>query len=281
LKEAQAQLAALEQLWPQYLVDSSKEEELRNTSMEVMRLAEVARAAAIERSGSAIARSEAAIAKLEAERTRGQENDGSTKEDDPLDTRSRYEIDLAQAMQRAEQGVTRAERLEAREEIIRLEVERSQFEQVRRERDEAFRQLQTSISGVLETRRDPRGLIVNVSDGLFDPERAPLTAEARQRLSLLTSILTKYTGNYQIQIEGQSGSGGVNGSPQRLSENRAEAVRDYLLLAGLPANRIISTKGSPETKQIPANSILPDRTSKCRVEIVISEAEPQAAATAR
>ncbi|HKX31851.1 MAG TPA: OmpA family protein [Blastocatellia bacterium] len=288
---AQAQLAALEQLWPQYLVNSSKEEELRNTSLDVMRLAESARNLSLAHSGSALAKSEAAIAKLDTERVSNQFTDAAPtatalaaptgavlpKDDDPATSKTRYETELAQALLRAEQGVSRAERLEAREEIIRLETERSQSEQTRRERDETLRQWQSGISGVLENRRDSRGLIVNLSEAYFDPDRASLTAEARQKLDRLINVLLKTTSNYQIEATGYVGSGALsNPNLLRLSENRAASVREYFLLAGLPANKIQAAKDLTDARPVPANNALPAQPMKSRVEILIVEAESQA-----
>ena len=91
-----------------------------------------------------------------------------------------------------------------------------------------------SLSEILETRREARGLIVNLSDVLFDSNRATLKPGAREKLSKLAGILLAYTGSYRMEIEGHTDSVGSQDYNQKLSEDRAEAVHDGYRVVVVP-----------------------------------------------
>ena len=87
---------------------------------------------------------------------------------------------------------------------------------------------------VLQTRDTARGLIVNMSDVLFDTGKYTLRAGAREKLARVAGILAGHPG-LQMQVEGYTDSVGSEDYNQQLSEHRATAVRDYLTSAGIPA----------------------------------------------
>lgn len=277
LRQAEAQLAALEQVWPQNRRDKEK---YTGLATEVMRLAEAARTTAIERAEKtrlaaerraaerAItqAQTETERAKLEAERAQQRAEEFRA-------ALARNEAELAQARQRAEKAQTEAERAKANEEIARIEAERARLEseRIRRERDEAMQRLQVSLAEILEVRREARGLIVSLSDVLFDFNKATLKPGAKERLSKLTGILLAYPGSYRVEIEGHTDSVGTDEYNIRLSQGRAQSVRDYLAQAALPADRIIATRGFGEARPIATNDTPEGRQLNRRVEIVISD----------
>ena len=94
-----------------------------------------------------------------------------------------------------------------------------------------------SLSAILETRREGRGLVVSLSDFLFEFNRASLTAEAQKTLGKLAGVLLAQPGHYTVQIEGQAG-------------DRAQSVSDTLRQAGVPADRITRGAGSGESRRV-------------------------------
>jgi outer membrane protein OmpA-like peptidoglycan-associated protein len=188
-----------------------------------------------------------------------------------------------------EQAQTDAERAKANEEVARLEAERAklesqdakqateearkQFEDVKRERDALQQRLFVSLSAILETRREARGLIVNLSDVLFDFNKATLKPGAREKLSKLAGILLAYPGKYQIEIEGHTDSIGSDEYNLKLSEDRAKSVRDYLNGSGIMAEKIIGVRGFGKTKPVTTNDTAEGRQMNRRVEIVIADSE--------
>src|SRR3977135_4458996 len=97
-----------------------------------------------------------------------------------------------------------------------------------------------SFSEILETRREARGMIVNLSDVLFDFNQASLKPGAREKLSKIAGILLDYAGPYHMEIEGHTDAIGSQDYNQKLSEDRAQSVSSYLLKEGLPSDRIIA-----------------------------------------
>ncbi len=133
--------------------------------------------------------------------------------------------------------------------------------------------LYRSISEILETRREARGLIVNLSDVLFDFDRATLTPGAREKLSRLVGILQAYARPYKIELEGHTDSVGSHGYNQHLSEDRARSVASYLREAGIPAARIVGARGFAETRPVASNDSAAGRQRNRRVELVIGGLE--------
>ena len=85
---------------------------------------------------------------------------------------------------------------------------------------------------ILETRETARGLIVNLSDVLFDVDKATLKPGAREKLARVAGILGSHP-DLQIQIEGHADSTGTDDYNQRLSERRAQSVRAYFTDSGI------------------------------------------------
>jgi outer membrane protein OmpA-like peptidoglycan-associated protein len=123
----------------------------------------------------------------------------------------------------------------------------------------------------LETRREARGLIVNLSDVLFDTGKATLKPGAREKLSKLAGILSAYPGAYRIEIEGHTDSVGSDESNLDLSRGRAESVRDYLVQSGVKSERVIATSGLGESNPVSGNETAAGRQVNRRVEIIIAD----------
>src|SRR5262249_3229608 len=157
--------------------------------------------------------------------------------------RAQQEADLAR--QRVRDAQTDADRAKANEELARAQAEQSRLEaeQAKRDKAAAEQQLFISLSQILETRREARGLIGSLSDVLFDFNKATLKPGAREKLSKLSGILIAYPGPYRLQIEGHTDSVGSDEYNFRLSQDRAESVRYYLVQSGVASNRIAAVPG--------------------------------------
>jgi outer membrane protein OmpA-like peptidoglycan-associated protein len=270
LRQAEVKLAALEQFWPRERKD---EKEFSGLAHDVMRIAEHARTLAVERKEQArldderrTARETIAEAQSEAERAR----EAAAAYRDAMD---RAERDAAAARQRAEQAQTEAERARANEEVARLEAEQARLkaEQAQRERDELQERLFTSITAILDARREARGIIVNLSDVLFDFDKATLKPGAREKLSKLAGILVAYPGNYRIDIEGHTDSVGSDEYNLKLSQERADTVRYYLVQSSIAQERINVVRGFGEVRPVATNDTAEGRQMNRRVEIIISD----------
>ena len=121
---------------------------------------------------------------------------------------------------------------------------------------------------ILETRETARGLIVNLSDVLFDTAQATLKPGAREKLARVSGILVTHPGIY-VAIEGHADSIGATDYNQRLSERRAESVRAYLVSQGIAAQSTAGGFGEsrpwPPTTPPPAVSRIAAWSWSCRV----------------
>jgi outer membrane protein OmpA-like peptidoglycan-associated protein len=134
--------------------------------------------------------------------------------------------------------------------------------------EQARERLKQQLNQVLQTTETARGLIVNMSDVLFDFNKYTLKPEAREKLAKVSGILLAYP-NLKLQVEGYTDNIGSDEYNQKLSEQRADAVRDYLASQGVPdAN--ITAAGYGKSSPIADNSTNSGRAQNRRVQMVVS-----------
>ncbi len=223
------------------------------------------------------ARIEAGSARTEADRARA-EADRARLETERAQTAERAQIaradsETAAARERVAQAQSETDKAKANEELARAAADsaRLQTAEAKRERDAAQQSLFVSLSAILETRREARGLIVNLSDVLFDTGQATLKPGAREKLSKLAGILLAYPGAYQIEIEGHTDSVGSDASNLNLSRGRSESVRDYIVQNGIKSERVLAARGFGESKPVADNDTAAGRQVNRRVEIIIAD----------
>jgi outer membrane protein OmpA-like peptidoglycan-associated protein len=129
-------------------------------------------------------------------------------------------------------------------------------------------QLLTQFNAILQTRDTARGLIVNMSDVLFDTARFSLRPLAREKLAKVAGIVSGHPG-LRLDVEGYTDSVGGDDYNQRLSEQRGNAVRDYLTQEGMAAGSV-TAKGFGKSDPVASNGTASGRQQNRRVEIVIS-----------
>jgi outer membrane protein OmpA-like peptidoglycan-associated protein len=137
------------------------------------------------------------------------------------------------------------------------------------EKAELRSQLLTQLNVVLETRDTARGLIINMSDVLFDTAKYSLRPLARERLAKVAGIILGHPG-LTLAVEGHTDSVGGDEYNQTLSEQRAGSVRDYLIQQGMSATDSVPAKGFGKTKPIASNDTAAGRQLNRRVELVVS-----------
>lgn len=128
--------------------------------------------------------------------------------------------------------------------------------------------LSEQLNSVLQTRDTARGLIVSMSDVLFDTGKYSLKPGAREKLAKVAGILVSYPG-LNIEVGGYTDNVGGDVMNQKLSENRADSVRDYLVQQGVSANSV-SAKGFGNTLPVASNGTSAGRQQNRRVELLVS-----------
>ncbi len=124
------------------------------------------------------------------------------------------------------------------------------------------------LNKVLQTRDSARGLIVSMSDVLFDTGKFTLKPGAREKLAKVAGILISYPG-LDVEVGGYTDSVGSDAMNQTLSENRAGAVRDYLVQQGVAGNAV-TAKGFGESLPVATNENAAGRQQNRRVELLVS-----------
>jgi outer membrane protein OmpA-like peptidoglycan-associated protein len=140
--------------------------------------------------------------------------------------------------------------------------------QLETERVELRVLLLKQFNAILQTRDTARGLIVNMSDVLFDTGKYSLRPLAREKLSKVAGIVSGHPG-LKLDVEGHTDSVGGDEYNQQLSEQRGAAVRDYLMQQGMAVSSV-TTKGFGKTQPVASNDTAQGRQENRRVEIVIS-----------
>jgi outer membrane protein OmpA-like peptidoglycan-associated protein len=140
--------------------------------------------------------------------------------------------------------------------------------QAESEKAELRKLLLQQLSSILQTHDTVRGLIVNMSDVLFDTGSYTLKPGAREKLAKISGILLAYPA-LKVQVEGHTDSVGSDDFNQRLSEQRAESVREYLVDQLVPSNAVTAF-GFGKTKPVVTNDTAEGRQQNRRVELVVN-----------
>lgn len=206
------------------------------------------------------ARVQAEQARLEAEQAKA-DADRMKQEAD----KARAEAEAARAAAEAQKQQLAVEAEKARKAAEESERLRQQAE---KEKADLRARLLQQLNSVLETRDSARGLIANMGDVLFETGKYELKPAARERLARVSGLLLAYSG-LKVAVEGHTDNVGGDAYNQKLSEQRAEAVRAYLVQFGVPDNAV-TARGFGKTQPVATNDTADGRQKNRRVELVVS-----------
>ncbi len=243
----------------------------REEHAEQERLAAESEAARVAREHEA----QTAAAQVEADRAK-LESDAQLAAAQSEADRLKRDADRLRQNNEAQQiaAQTEADRLkrenDAQRAAAQADLDRAAAEKAQAETDKAQlrAQLLQQFNAILDTRDTARGLIVNMSDVLFDTAKFSLRPAAREKLARVAGILEGHPG-LRMQVEGYTDSVGTDDYNQKLSENRATSVRDYLTGAGIPTESV-TAKGFGKTEPVASNDTAAGRQQNRRVELVVS-----------
>jgi outer membrane protein OmpA-like peptidoglycan-associated protein len=227
--------------------DAAAEVQRRQEAEQARQQAEAAKADALRMKQEAEqAAAEAARQKAEAEKASAA----------ALAQQQTAEAAAAQAAR--DRAAAQAETEKARQAAAQAEAEKAQLRA----------QLLNQLNSILQTRDSARGLIVNMSDVLFDTGSYTLKPGAREKLAKISGILLAHPG-LTLQIEGHTDSVGGDDFNQQLSERRADSVRDFLAEQGVPGSNI-TARGFGKMQPVASNDTPEGRQRNRRVELVVN-----------
>lgn len=284
LAKAEQQLAAAEEAYR----SKRDKKTVESAARDVVETAEEARVMAVKQKAE-----EEAQARIAAEKKAAEEREAKARADAEAEARRRQEAEQARIeaekakaeaermKQEAEQAAAEAARQKEEAEKARqtaLEQQRlaeAETEKARQatakaesEKAQLRAQLLDQLNSILQTSDSARGLIVNMSDVLFDTGSSTLKPGAREKLAKISGVLLAHPG-LTLQIEGHTDSVGSDEFNQQLSERRADSVRDFLAEEGVPGSTMTAA-GFGKTQPVASNDTPEGRQRNRRVELVVS-----------
>ncbi|HVS88508.1 MAG TPA: OmpA family protein [Candidatus Acidoferrum sp.] len=227
---------------------------------------------------------EISVKRIDADRAEAERSAGAGREADAVRQRNeadRKNLDAQAAAQQAAYAQANAEKArndaQQQQQAAQADSARNraaaassdaQLQQALRDREELRARLLQQFNLILETRDTARGLVVNMSDVLFDSGKFTLRPLAREKLAKISGIVLAYP-SLKLAIEGNTDSVGTELFNQQLSEQRAEAVRSYLTQQGVPESSTTAT-GFGKTRPIASNDTSEGRQQNRRVELIVS-----------
>ena len=243
-------------------------------------------AQAQERQRQRVEEARARAAEAEAQRQKEAEQRAQAEQDLQAAQQARQQAELAQqqadqARQAALQAQQDAEQQRQAAEQQRVAAEQQaqqaqqqaqqaqlQAQQAEQQKEQLRQRLQQQLNSILQTRDSARGLIVNMSDVLFDLNKYTLKPGAREKLAKVAGILLAYP-DLKVQVEGYTDSTGTPDYNQQLSERRAMTVRDYLVGQGINLNNV-TAQGFGQNDPVATNATASGRQQNRRVQMVVS-----------
>ncbi len=229
--------------------------------------AERAREEEARRAAAEKARAEAEADRLAAEKAKREAEEAAAlaRKLTAEANEARAAAERAKAEAEAARAAAMAEAENARQAAAQAERLRQKAED---EKTALRKQLLDQFNLILETRDTARGLIVNMSDVLFDFGKYTLRPETREKLAKISGIVLAHPG-LRLDVEGHTDAIGSEEFNQKLSENRAATVREYLIAQGLNGDSV-TARGLGKTQPIAPNDTAANRQKNRRVEMVIS-----------
>ena len=182
--------------------------------------------------------------------------------------RAEAERAAAQAQTQAAQAQADAARERAQKDQAAADQARQAAARAEQEKAELRAKLVEQLNLILETRETARGLIVNISDVLFDTGQYTLKPAAREKLAKVSGIVLAHPG-LRLEVEGHTDSVGSDDFNQQLSEKRAASVRDFLVKQGIAINTI-TARGFGKTMPVASNDNAAGRQRNRRVEMIVA-----------
>lgn len=248
------------------LSSKSGKDDVTAIARQTVQFAEDARALSVERQDQARIVKEredaAAKAKAEAEATAATEAAEAKQKADAAAAEAKRQADeaAAEAKRQADEAKAKAD--------AEIAAQAAAKDKAELEKQQLRARLLAQFNKVLPTTDTSRGLVVNMGDVLFSTGKSDLSSAAQVALARLSGIVLNYP-SLQLAIGGYTDSTGSADFNQKLSEQRAKSVLDFLVTQGLDAGSL-SSQGYGPSNPVADNSTAKGRQLNRRVEIVIS-----------
>ncbi|HLJ77181.1 MAG TPA: OmpA family protein [Acidobacteriaceae bacterium] len=246
-------------------IKAHDEAEQRQQAMEAQQQAQEQASAAQQQAAEAQQQQQAAQAQAEQARREAEQ-----ARQQALEQQQQAQQQAQQAQQQAQEAQEAARRAQAEQQsaMAQAAAAQQQAAAANQQTEQLREKLREQLNQVLQTQETARGLIVNMSDVLFNLNSAQLKPDARVKLAKVAGILETYPG-LKLQVEGYTDSTGSPGYNLKLSDKRATSVEAFLIQQGVqpPA---ITAQGYGEADPVASNATASGRAENRRVELVVS-----------
>jgi outer membrane protein OmpA-like peptidoglycan-associated protein len=227
---------------------------------DTVQTAEDARAIAVKKMDDVRLANERQASTAAQAQSRAQADDATRQKEQAQADAAKAQSDMAASQATSAAAVTAAQ----------ADADRSRLAAQQANTDKAAMRARLSeqLNSILQTRDSARGLIVSMSDVLFDTGQYSLKPGAREKLAKVAGILLAYPG-LNIEVGGYTDNVGGDDMNQKLSENRAGSVRDYLVQEGVTTNSV-TARGFGNTLPVASNDSSTGRQQNRRVELLVS-----------
>jgi len=142
-------------------------------------------------------------------------------------TQARRQAELERELARENAQRSEAASQQARREAARA---RQEADEIRKQREQELDRMQKALSHIVDTRRTPLGMVMNLGEDsfLFDFDKDTLRSENREILSRIAGVLLASHG-YRLYVYGHTDDTGPATYNSSLSDRRARSVRSYLV----------------------------------------------------
>jgi outer membrane protein OmpA-like peptidoglycan-associated protein len=248
------------------LTSKADKSKIVTNARQTMQFAEDARALTSERQEAERIRKEKEAAAAEA----GEKAKSEAEAQAAAEAKRQAELTAAkEAQMKAEAAKDQAE-AEAKQAAEKTKTEAASAEAARAQAATAAlrAQLLKQLNEVLQTTDTPRGLVVNMADVLFETGKYALSQDAQLKLAKLSGMIQAHPG-LNLAIEGHTDTTGTPDFNMKLSQQRADAVREFLAKQGMSPDTI-TAKGMGQDSPVADNSTPAGRKLNRRVEIIVS-----------
>jgi outer membrane protein OmpA-like peptidoglycan-associated protein len=158
-----------------------------------------------------------------------------------------------------------------RENLIATRTTLSQEQQARQKAEQTAQAALASLDQIARVKEEARGTVITLDGSvLFVSGKAELLPIAQKKLDDVAKALNDLGGQQKVVIEGHTDSNGNDDSNLRLSQQRADSVRTYLVSRGVKAERV-QALGKGEAQPVASNDTPEGRANNRRVEIIVQK----------
>jgi outer membrane protein OmpA-like peptidoglycan-associated protein len=127
-----------------------------------------------------------------------------------------------------------------------------------------------SLAKIAQVKEEARGMVITLSGQvLFVTGKSELLPAAQDQLGVVAKALQDQGDIRPIVVEGYTDSVGSDTANMKLSQDRADAVRSFLVSKGLPSDKLTAV-GKGKSNPVAPNDTADGRANNRRVEIIVA-----------